>query len=319
MSKYCRCFSLMILIFFASACTNETDEQPGNTSGERDPFIGHYADNAYAKRNEGWDWIGIIISKGEDSAYHISVRSRADRKKATCFFDAEAGILDDSTLRAVVNGTNILLVFKDSLLQIQPEKQEDANALYYYCSGGASFAGNYIRQKNNLEASQIDPRIYSKFLTLQNISFDVTTQKKGSLVYLLVTPYGLSKDTARFRIGLTDRYLVNAEMEDINSDGYPELLIYTRTRSAEKKGDVIGLSVNKGRSMSMISFPDIQDDSVASKGYQGKDEFAVVENILQRRFTVIDKQGLTKTRYISYKMIRGEAGYQWVLSSIREE
>lgn len=319
MRRYTRHLCLTILIICLYACKNKKDQNVEIPSAYVDPFIGQYADSNYESRDAGWDWVGVIVSKGNDSAYHIAIRSRADKKKPTCFFDAEARQINDSTLKAVVNGTAVLFQINDSTLRIQPEKAEDANALYYYCSGGASIAGNYLKQKNMLAPTQIDKRIYAKFLSLQNISFEVSTALQDSGVSLTVFPYGLTIDTSRFQVQLIDSYVINAEIEDMNADGYPELVIYTRTKTAEKKGDVIGLSVNKGKSLSMISMPAIMEDALASKGYQGKDEFSIVENTLQRLCLVKGNDGLSKRRFINYKMKKGEAGYIWEITGMRDE
>jgi len=321
MSKFNRLAGLLMLITCILSCKNDsagtTDESLANTGV--DNFIGHYANNGYINRNEGADWVGIIIRKGDDSAYHISVRSRADRKKSTCTFDAEAGIFTKNTLRANINGIGILFIVTDSSIQVQPERAEESDRLHYFCSGGATIIDTYLRQKSNLDPDQIDNRIFVKFLSLQNIFFDVESRQRDSGVYVTVKPYGLTKDTTSFQMRLNNRYIVNAETEDLNSDGYPELLVYTRSLDADKIGDVIGLSINKGKSMSMIAFPDIFDDAVASKGYKGNDEFAIVETRLSRRFFVYDGQQISRRRFVTYKMVQGEAGYRLIIDQIREE
>lgn len=321
MSKYNRPASLLMLVVCILSCKSK----PADTSDETladtgvDRFIGYYADNGYANRNEGADWVGLIIRKGDDSAYHISVRSRADRKKTTCTFDAEAGTLTQNTLRAIVNGIGILFIVNDSSIQVQPERAEEADRLNYFCSGGATIIGTYLKQKDNLDPTQVDHRIFAKFLSLQNIFFDIESRQRDSGVYLTVKPYGLTKDTGSFHIRLNNRFIVNAETEDLNSDGYPELLIYTRSSGADKKGDVIGLSVNKGKSMSMIAFPGITEDTVAAEGYKGSDEFAIVETKLQRRFFVYNGEPISRRKFITYKMVQGEAGYRFIIDQIREE
>lgn len=284
-----------------------------------DRFIGQYANDGYENRTAGADWVGVIIRPGNDSAYHIAVRSRVDLKKATCTFDAEAGAINNNTLRVNVNGVGVLFTINDSGLQVQPERTEEADILNYFCSGGATIMGTYAKQKSNLDSTQIDDRIFTKFLSLQNIFFDIDSKQTDSGVYVTVKPYGLTKDTSSFHMRLNNRYIVNAEVEDLNSDGYPELLIYTRSSGGDKKGDVIGLSVNKGKSMSMITLPDIAADAAASSGYKGADEFAIVETKLQRRFFVYDGSQHSRRRFVVYKMVKGEAGYQFVIDHMREE
>ena len=109
-----------------------------------------------------------------------------------------------------------------------------------------------------------------------------------------------------------DGAVTNAEVEDLNSDGHPELLIYTTSAGSGSYGNVIAFSVLSGRSMVSVVFPDIADSPEASQGYMGHDEFAVVETTLSRRFPVY-KEGDPNsnptggTRQIAYKLEAGES------------
>ncbi len=82
-------------------------------------------------------------------------------------------------------------------------------------------------------------------------------------------------------------------------------------------------AVNDGKSMTPIYLPPITDDAKASKGYMGHDEFAVLENVLGRRFPVY-KEGDTnaapagKTRQLQYKLVPGESGWVLKLKNITE-
>lgn len=81
-----------------------------------------------------------------------------------------------------------------------------------------------------------------------------------------------------------DGQVVNAEIEGLNSDGYPEVLVYTVSAGSGSYGNVIGFSVNNGKSISQIYFPDIMDNAEASKGYMGHDEFTIIETTLVQIF-----------------------------------
>ena len=120
-----------------------------------------------------------------------------------------------------------------------------------------------------------------------------------------------------------DGAVVNAEIEDLNSDGYPELLIYTVSAGSGSYGDVIGYSVNAGKSMSEIYFPTLADNAEANKGYMGHDEFAIVETTLSRRFKTYtegdnNSAPTGKTRQIQYKLKDGEASRKFVIDQMVE-
>jgi hypothetical protein len=84
---------------------------------------------------------------------------------------------------------------------------------------------------------------------------------------------------------------------------------------------VIGYSVNNGKSISQIYFPDLFDNKEASSGYMGHDEFAIIETTLVRRFPVY-KDGDTNNnptggfRQIGYKLKDGEASRSFVIDKI---
>ena len=163
---------------------------------------------------------------------------------------------------------------------------------------------------------------FQKTLTLQDITFEITTIGEGSVRELTIQPTGLEIDNQKIVLEI-DGQVVNAEIEDLNSDGFPEILIYTVSAGSGSYGNVIGYSVNNGKSISQIYFPDISENKEASMGYMGHDEFAVVEASLQRRFPVY-KSGDSNsdptggTRQIQYKLQDGEASRLFVIDKISE-
>ncbi|MGB5190195.1 PliI family lysozyme inhibitor of I-type lysozyme [Robiginitalea sp.] len=163
---------------------------------------------------------------------------------------------------------------------------------------------------------------FQKILTLQDITFDITTIGDGSVSELTIEPTGLEIDNQKIALEIEGQ-VVNAEIEDLNSDGFPEILIYTVSAGSGSYGDVIAYSVNNGKSISQIYFPDITENKEAGMGYMGHDEFAVVETSLVRRFPVY-KPGDSNsnptggTRQIQYKLQDGEASRLFVIDNISE-
>ena len=184
-------------------------------------------------------------------------------------------------------------------------------------------------QIENYEASRIENPIqekqelvFQKTLTLQNITFDISTTGEGSISKLTIQPKGLEIDNQKIAVEL-DGQVVNAEIEDLNSDGFPEILIYTISAGSGSYGNVIGYSVNNGKSVSQIYFPEISENKEASSGYMGHDEFAIIETSLARRFPVyMDGDTNTNptggTRQIEYKLKDGEGSRLFVIDKINE-
>jgi len=316
-----RCTILLYTLTAISACGEPAkptaDASTASSAGDR--FTGYYADQGYAQKDKGADWVAVIITSVTDTSWQVAVRSRADLKKPTCRFDATLFKKDDSTLVATQDGKKILFLFTDSSLQIAPEQKGDESWLAYYCSGGASLAGVYHQITSPPDKAQIDQKVFSKTVSLQQISFEVwsTPEKK-----LYIQPVGLRIDNRPIILTMKDS-IVGAEIEDVNADGYPELMIYTRTYEKLPEAKLVGVSVNNGKSVSLFAFPEKDRKSKAFVGYRGGDELAMVENRLVQRFRVYapadaDNHPTGPYRQISYQLVNGEAMRIWVIDKITE-
>ncbi len=179
-----------------------------------------------------------------------------------------------------------------------------------------------IQETSNLEnpSQEEQKTVFQKTLTLQNITFDIKTSGEGSMSQLSIQPKGLEIDNQN-RVLEIDGQVVNAEIKDLNSDGFPELLIYTISTGSGSYGNVIAYSVNNGKSISQIYFPELSENTEASIGYMGHDEFAIIATSLARKFPIY-KDGDTNnnptggTRQIQYKLKNGEASRLFVIDKI---
>ena len=154
---------------------------------------------------------------------------------------------------------------------------------------------------------------FNKELALQGITFRVMTSKDDhGDVRLSIRPEGLSGDNTRAEV-VIDGLVTNAEVADLNADGSPEVYVYTRSDGAAARGAVHAWSTNNKRSMSQISLATPADGDSNFAGYRGQDEFAVVENVLARRFPVNGK-----TRQLQYKLVAGEASWQLKVDRVVE-
>ena len=115
--------------------------------------VGDYASEGYAKRAQGYDWVGVIVRPSGSQEIDLTVRSRNDIKKPTCSFNGKATLMGQDDAHGVIfqskiNDSTAFFQFKDDKLTID---SEDKYALNYFCSGGGSLVGNYEKLNGDLE------------------------------------------------------------------------------------------------------------------------------------------------------------------------
>lgn len=306
---------LLPLLALLLSCTGKTIQETAKTS--IDSLAGNYVSDGYNERSKGYDWVAVTVKQLTDSTAQISVRSRGDLKNPTCRFDADVTIAGQNTLRAQYEGKGILFSFAGEQLTIAAEKRENDKLLYYFCSGGASLAGVYTRIKEALDEKQIDQRAFCKMLSLQGISFDITAHNNE----LTIQPIGLTIDNDKVSQNIEGYTVINADITDLNGDGYPEVFVFLQSVGSGSYGSAIGYSVNNGKSMSQIAFPNITDHPQASKGYMGHDKFGIQNFSLYQLFPIYKENDTNATptggqRIIRYKLKDGEASRQLVIDDV---
>lgn len=280
--------------------------------------VGNYVSDDYKKRGDGYDWIAVTVKEVGTDQLDVSIRSRADKKKPTCTFDTRAYKLDQNTYVADMDGAKLHFKFQNDSVAIFTEKEADMNKLYFYCSGGASLAGSYVKISEQLDDTQIDKTLYSKVLLFQNIGFNISSIAKNGVNQLTILSFGLATEYNE-TFPIQNQTVINAEVEDMNADGSPELLVFTQDPSGKKKGHVYAFSVNKQKSMSQVYFQPIEENKAINGGYDGNDEFALVEQNLVQRFPVVQNGKATgKIKQISYTLVDGEASRRFVVKNQSE-
>ena len=157
-----------------------------------------------------------------------------------------------------------------------------------------------------------------KTVSYKTIRFEIT--KSGDT--LTIQPSGFESDNTKV-IKTIEGTVSNIEVDDINTDGSPELMIYITSSGSGSYGTAIGFSGNNNKSMSEITIPRIVDNPKTNKGYMGHDEVAIVEGTLAQRFRIY-KEGDTNskptggTRQIQYKLKNGEASKVFAVDKIIE-
>jgi hypothetical protein len=153
-------------------------------------------------------------------------------------------------------------------------------------------------------------------LSLQGVTFQVESPNEGS-----INPVTVRVETSNGKPGPVqveaDGAVTNAEVGDLNGDGYPEIYIYVNSAGSGSYGSLIAYAASSKGPLSAIALPPLADDPGAARGYRGHDRFAVGEGSLLRRFPVY-RQGDTNvapsggTRQVRYRLEAVEAGWRLV-------
>jgi len=154
---------------------------------------------------------------------------------------------------------------------------------------------------------------FNKTLKLQGISLQVQSRGEGSQQQLTITTTGAKPPIKPIQQTVNGR-VVGAEVADLNSNGLPEIYVFVQGVGSGSYGELVAYAVMKGSELSPITLPELTGAN--AKGYQGHDEFQVVEACLARRFPIYkpddsNAKASGGQRQICYKLKAGEAG--WIL------
>jgi hypothetical protein len=205
--------------------------------------------------------------------------------------------------------TSILLMFLFTLVNVSNVKADSVDAPCGIHAKGEDSASASI------PCTLSQPLGFDQTYELQGISFQISSANNSSINNLTIQPNGLEIDNSSINVEI-DGTVTAAEIADLDGNGWPEIYVYVNSAGSGSYGSLVAFAVNKGKSISDIYLPPISDDKVNSNSYMGHDEFAVVENILARRFPIYLENDSNSspsggTRQLQYKLIMGEAS--WIL------
>ena len=138
-----------------SLLASTTASTPSKLTPAVQTVIGDYATDGYDKRQQGFDWVGVMVRPFGAAEIDIKVRARGDIKNPSCNFDGKATLMGQDTAHGVIfqtvaNNSVTFLQFKDGKLTID---SQDKMALNYFCSGGDTLAGDYQKLASQLVLS----------------------------------------------------------------------------------------------------------------------------------------------------------------------
>jgi len=92
---------------------------------------------------------------------------------------------------------------------------------------------------------------FDQTLSLQGVTFHVSSANAGSINRLRIEPKGLKVDNAIIEQEI-DGTVTMAEVADLNVDGSPEVYVYVTSAGSGSHGSLAAYAANKGRSLSAI-------------------------------------------------------------------
>ena len=182
----------------------------------------NYVSESYFKKDIGYDWVSVSLKDIDAHNAKISIKSRADRKKPTCTFDDVVSKSSNNEYISYKEGKKIIFTLKDDTLSIKGENVEDENILFYFCSGGGSLKGEYKRLYEPLDKKQIDKRNYANTLYYNQYMFFI--EESNNTISIFSPNLKYSNKPILKKI---DGEIIYSEIADMNSDGNPEIYIYT--------------------------------------------------------------------------------------------
>lgn len=152
----------------------------------------------------------------------------------------------------------------------------------------------------------VEKLCFYKKLSLQNVSFEISLRGESTIKDLTIKTENISGDMKSIKRQIEGK-IVDAEIEDLNSDGFPEILVYVYGAGSGSYGSVVAYSSNEDGSLSEINFSTKLGDLKEGLGYMGHDKFSLIENYLGRQYPIYKKGDTNSnptggTRQIVYKL-----------------
>jgi len=168
-------------------------------------------------------------------------------------------------------------------------------------------AGLALAQISNAQFRRVDTTA-----KLGDVGYHVIcNNKKTDVNSLYIAPIGFKNTAHPAYFNLKGR-ISQIAVDDLNDDGFPDLLVFVYTGDSSILGNVVGVASSNNDEMLPVYFPDIYNDPKLREGYKGHDEFKVMVGSLLRTFPIY-KPGDTDIptggkRVIQYKIVPGERG-----------
>ena len=175
---------------------------------------------------------------------------------------------------------------------------------------GCLFMGNLCAQTNRVDTT----------LKIGKVGYRVQCPNKNfEQNELHVKPIGFDKDARE--IGFYIKGFVRGEqIDDLNNDGFPDLILYIYTGPHFEFGTVYVFASQDNKTIAPFVLPDPMLDGKLKDGYKGHDMFTLIEGKLLREFPIYlasDSTGKPSggKRFVRYNVVQGARGFEFKVQS----
>lgn len=132
-----------------------------------------------------------------------------------------------------------------------------------------------------------------------------------------IRPVGFDKEARESIMNIKGR-IIELSIEDLNNDGYPELVIYCRSGVHGDFVDAYTVISLSNKAFMAVGLPDVLLDAKTRDGYRGHDGYTLLEGRLMRKFPIYKASDTDSAsggnRIITYVLSGSEnTGYKFVV------
>jgi hypothetical protein len=145
-----------------------------------------------------------------------------------------------------------------------------------------------------------------------NVGYRVMCNNKDESENVVsISPKGFGKEVRDLSFAIKGR-LRKILVDDLNSDGYPDLILCIYSGINGTMGNIACVASSGNNSLVPAHFPDIYSAPKLREGYKGHDEFSVMIGTLMQSFPIYKPDDTDTptggTRVIQYNIMNGENG-----------
>ena|ERR1700743_1460978 len=139
--------------------------------------------------------------------------------------------------------------------------------------------------------------------------------KKFDENQITVRPIGFSSDAREANFMIRGR-VAKAQIDDLNADGYPDLVIFIYSDSNAIFGTAYAFISQANKTFTGCMLPDAMLDGKVNSGYKGHDQFSLMENFLLQKFPIYkpgdeNDKPTGGTRVLLYQLAKTDNGFKF--------
>jgi hypothetical protein len=133
---------------------------------------------------------------------------------------------------------------------------------------------------------------------------------------LSIKPVGFDNSAHEMDFYIKGR-IAKVDIDDLNNDTYPDLVVYLYTGDDGVFGTVYAFMSSENKSIIPVALPDVMLDGKIKDGYKGHDQFSLLEGLLMQQFPIYkpgdDKDKPTGgKRVVQYQVVdAGDGSYKF--------